>query len=94
MPLSEHVYCVAVPFEMNEQVEQQISLKFHIKLEHSSVGTMQLWATGDWQLRHNNTPALVSRPVQCFGKTSNHPGDSAPPSAQIWCPVTSGFSQN
>ena len=42
----------------------------------------QLWATGDWQLHHNNAPAHVSCLMQgCFfffGKTSNHPGDSAP----------------
>ena len=36
MPLSEHVYCVAVTFKMTEQVEQQVCIKFCIKLEHSS----------------------------------------------------------
>ena len=34
----------------------------------------QLWATGDWQLHHDNIPAHA----EIFGKTSNHPGDSAP----------------
>ena len=29
-----------------------------------------------------------------FGETSNHPGGSAPTTAQIWCPVTFGFFQN
>ena len=36
MPLSEHVYCVAVTFDVTERVEQQICIKFYIKLEHSS----------------------------------------------------------
>ena len=27
---------------------------------------LQLWATGDWQLHHDNTPAHASRPVQSF----------------------------
>ena len=42
MPLSEHVYCVAVAFEMTEQIEQQICIKFCIKLEQSSVETIQM----------------------------------------------------
>ena len=37
MSLSEHVYCVAVTLKMTERVEQQICVKFSIKLEHSSV---------------------------------------------------------
>ena len=40
MPLSEHVYCVAITFKMTEQVEQQICIKFCIKLEHSSTETI------------------------------------------------------
>ena len=42
MPLSEHVYCVAVTFKMIEQVEQWICTKFCIKLEHSSMETIQI----------------------------------------------------
>ena len=44
----------------------------HVKLEHSSAETvrmiqrLQLWATGDWQLHHNNVPAHASRVVQSF----------------------------
>ena len=38
---------------------------------------LQQWATGDWQLHHDNTPAHASCLKQFFGKTSNHPGDSA-----------------
>ena len=40
MPLSEHVYCVAVTFRMTERVEQRICIKFCVKLEHSSAETM------------------------------------------------------
>ena len=39
MPLSEHVYCVAVTFKMTERVEQRICVQFCIKLEHCSVET-------------------------------------------------------
>ena len=42
MMLSEHVYCVAIAFTMTERVEQQICIKFCIKLEHSSVKTIQM----------------------------------------------------
>ena len=40
MPLSEHVYCVAVTVKMTERVEQQICIKFCVKLEYSSVETI------------------------------------------------------
>ena len=36
MPLSEHVYCVAVAFKITEEVEQKICIKFCVKLEHYS----------------------------------------------------------
>ena len=42
MPLREHVYCVAVTFKMTEQLEQQICIKFCIKLEHFSAETIQM----------------------------------------------------
>ena len=52
MPLSEHVYCVAVAFKMTEQVEQRICIKFCIKLEHSSAETIWMIqkaaAMGNW----------------------------------------------
>ena len=38
MLLSEHVYCLAVTFKMTEWVEQQICIKFYIKLKLSSGG--------------------------------------------------------
>ena len=54
----------------------------------------QLWATGDWQLHHNNVPAHTPCHMQIFGETSNHPGDSAPLTAHLWCPAIFGFFQN
>ena len=36
------MYCVAITFKMTEQVEQQISIKFCVKLEHSSAETIQM----------------------------------------------------
>ena len=52
MLLSEHVYCVAVPFKMTEWAEQWICIKFCVKLEHSSTKTIQMIqkaaAMGKW----------------------------------------------
>ena len=42
MPLSAHVYCVAITFKMTEPVEQWICIKFCVKLEHSSTETNQM----------------------------------------------------
>ena len=54
MPLSEHVYCVAIPFKMTEQVEQWIWIKFCVKFEYSSVETIGMiqkaTAIGNWWL--------------------------------------------
>ena len=54
MPLSEHVYFVAVMFKMTEWVEQWICLRFFINLEHSSTETIWMIqkasAMGNWWL--------------------------------------------
>ena len=54
MLLSEHVYCVVIVFKMMELVEQHISIKFCIKLEHSSTETIKMIektvAMGNWWL--------------------------------------------
>ena len=42
MPLSNHVYCVAITFKMTELVGLQICIQFCINLEHSSVETIQM----------------------------------------------------
>ena len=85
MPLSKHVYCVAVASKMTEQVEQRICIQFCIKLAHSSMET--LWviqkvaamgkcclAASSW---HHACSCITSH-AEFFGETSNHPGDSAP----------------
>ena len=84
MPLSEHTYCVAIAFKMTEQVEQQICIKFYIKLEHSSLKTIQMVqkseAVGNWWLAVSSQQHANSCIMFCakfFGATSNHPGDSA-----------------
>ena len=40
MPLSEHVYRVAIAFKMTKQVEQRICVQFCVKLEHSFSDTV------------------------------------------------------
>ena len=84
-PLSEHVYCVAVTFKMTEQVEQQICIKFCVKLEHSSAETIQMiqkaTAVGNWWLAassHQRACSCIMSHAEYFGNTSNHPVDSAP----------------
>ena len=84
-PLSEQVYCVAVTFKMTEQVEQQICIKFCIKLEHSSMGNYSDYLEGCsyGQLVTGSfitTMHPLTHHVSCrvFGKTSNQPGDSTP----------------
>ena len=63
---------VAVTFKMTERVEQWICIKVSIKLEHSSVETIQMIqrpaAMGycDWQLHHDNAPTHTSHLVQRF----------------------------
>ena len=85
MPLSEHVYCVAVTLKMTERVEQRIHIKFCIKLEHSSTET--IWMTQKAAAMGNCWLAALSWQCTCscitshaefFGKTSNYPGDWAP----------------
>ena len=84
MPLSEHVYCVAVAFKMTEKVEQQICIKFCIKLEHSSMETIQMiqkaTAMGNWWLAAASQQcahSCITSHAEVFDKTSHHPGDSA-----------------
>ena len=85
MPLSEHVYCVAVACKMTEQVKQWICIKFCIKLEHSSAKTIWMiqkaTAMGHWWLAASSWQRAHSCIMSCaevFSETSNHPDDSAP----------------
>ena len=90
--------------KITERVEKQLCTQFCVKLEQSSAESIwmiqrpQLWATGDRQLQHDNIPAHASHLVQRFLAKYQitqvtQPPYSAP-SAQIWHPVTSGFSPN
>ena len=42
MPFSEHVYCVAMTSKMTESVEQEVCMKFCVRLEHSSMEPIQM----------------------------------------------------
>ena len=85
MPLSEHVYCVASAFKMTEQVEQWFFIKFCVKLKYSSTETFWMIqkaaAMSNWWSAASSQQRARSCTMSCtefFGKTSNHPGDSAP----------------
>ena len=85
MQSSEYVYCVAVAFTMTERVEQWICIIFCIKLEHSSVETVQMIqkaaALGNWWLAASSqqcTHSCITSHAEFFDQTPNHPGDSAP----------------
>ena len=85
MPLSEHVYCVAVAFKMTELVEQQTYIKFCITLEHSSAESIQMIqkaaAMGNWWLTAlslQHAYLCIMSCAELFGETSDYPGDSAP----------------
>ena len=82
---SDHVDCVAIAFKMTEWVEQQICIRFCVKLEHSSVKTIQMiqkaTAMGNWWLAASwwqYTHSCITSHAALFGKMSNHPSDSAP----------------
>ena len=66
--------------KQNNESASNFMLSFNVPLWKLSgwIRSLQPWATGDWQLYHNNTPSQVSHLVQFFCETSNHPGDSAP----------------
>ena len=97
MPLSEHVYCLAIVFKMTEWVKQWICIKLCIKLERSSVETLwmfqrlQLWATSDWQLHHNNLPPHASCLVQSFWQNIKSSRWLSHPRAQNQCPAIPPF---
>ena len=66
MPLSEHVYCVAIAFKMTEQQSNESASKFVLSLNippwklFGLLRRPQLWETGDWQLHQNYVPAYAS----------------------------------
>ena len=64
--------CVLCGYHIqNNWVSRAMCIKSCIKLEHSSMETMiqkavAIWATGDWQPHHNNTPTHASHLMQRF----------------------------
>ena len=99
MPLSEYVYYVAIACKTTERTEQQIYIKFCIKLEHSSTETIQMIqktaAMGDWRLAasYQRTRSCITSCAGFFVKTSNHPGDSAPLQPRIHDLLLLAFSK-
>ena len=92
---------VWVEFKMTEWVELWSCITFCVKLKHSSMETIRMtqkaaamgnwWlAASSWQHAHSCTTSRA----EFFGKTSNHPGDSAPQKpgfGALWllaCPKT------
>ena len=70
---------------MTEWVEQWICIQFGVKLEYSSVETIQMiqkaTAKGTWWWAASSqlhAYSHITSPIAFFGKTLNHPGDSAP----------------
>ena len=85
IPVKEHAYCVTETFKMTEWVEQQICIWFCVKLEHSSVESIEMiqkaTAIGNWWLVASSQQyafSCIMSHAEFFGETSNHPGDSAP----------------
>ena len=60
-----------------------LSLNIHPQKLYGWFRRPQLWATGDWQLHHDNMLTHASRLMQFFGEASNHSGDSAPYSPDL-----------
>ena len=79
------MYCIAIPIKLTEWVEWQICINFCIKLEHSSMETIQMiqkaTAMGNWWWAASSqqcTCSCITSRAEVFGETSNHPGNSAP----------------
>ena len=89
---------MTVTFKMTEEVEQQIYIKFCIKLEQSSMETIRMiqkaTAMGNWWLaassRQHVCSCITSHAV--FWCNIKSPRWLSLTTTQIWCPVTSGCS--
>ena len=91
---------VAITFKVTEPEEQRICIRFYGKLIIrlckllGLLWRLQLWATGDWQLHHNNVTPHASRLLQSFLTKHLITQVTKPPRALIWCPATCGFFWN
>ena len=70
---------------MTEPVEQQMCIRYGVRFEHSYMETIWMIqkasAMGNWwlaALSQQGTLSCITSHAEFFGKTSNHPGDSAP----------------
>ena len=76
MPLSEHVYCVAIAFKMTKWGEQWICIRLCVKLEHSSVETIWMiqntTAMGNWWLAASSWQWAHSCITSCAEFLANH----------------------
>ena len=88
MPLKKHVYWVAVTFKMTEQVEQQICIKFCIKLEHSSTETIQMIQ------RAFMDDAMSAAQIKVWQKCFKHGGESIESDPHSRRPATSKTPEN
>ena len=68
---------------MTDRVEQQICIKFCIKIEHSTTEAIQMIqkaaAVGNWWLAaaSRHVHSCITSPAAVLGEMSNHPGDPA-----------------
>ena len=88
-------YCIQNDWEQSNESASKFVLSVNIppRKLFGWFRRPQLRATGDWQLHHDSTPAGASRLMQ-FWQNIKSPRWLSPPTAQIWCSETSGFSQN
>ena len=88
-------------FKITEWVEQCICIRFWVKPEHSSMETIQViqkaTAMGNWWLAASSLQcahSCITSLMQSFLAKHQITRWLSPAMAQIWCPATSGFSQN
>ena len=78
-----------ITFKVTELVEQWICITFCIKLEHSSMETIQMIqkavAMSNWWLAasSHHTHSCIRSHAEFFGEIPNHTGDSAPYSPDL-----------
>ena len=76
---------MSTPLQANQLIRSTTSM-FLVSWETcNTMKKPQLWATGDWQLCHNNTPAHALHLVQSFWWNIKSPRWLRPPIAQVWC---------